>query len=57
MNDQERLAFIDRIYLEASDALAFLRTFNRQARILALQRQQEQRQVDVLRHQYQVPHP
>jgi hypothetical protein len=55
MNDQERLAFIDGIYREVSEELAFLRQFNRQATMLALQRQQEQRTIDALRHLYQAP--
>lgn len=52
MGDDERLAAIDRIYLEASDKLAFLRHFNRQATLLALQRDREQNSIRSLQRQY-----
>jgi len=38
MSDDERMAAIDRIYLEMEDKLAFLRTFNNSTKILAIQR-------------------
>lgn len=42
MSDQERLEAIDRIYLATGDKLDFLRSFNRQNSVLALQREREQ---------------
>jgi len=41
MSDQERLQAIDRIYADCSDKLLFLRSFNQQAGMLGLQREQE----------------
>lgn len=41
MSDDERLQAIDRIYADTADKLNFLRSFNRQASILNLQRQKE----------------
>lgn len=41
MADDERLAAIDNLYREASDKLTFLRHFNRQATLLAIQRERE----------------
>lgn len=52
MGDDERLAAIDRIYQEASDKLTFLRHFNRQATLLALQRDREQSSIRSLQRQY-----
>lgn len=52
MSDDERLAAIDRIYASSSDKLAFLRSFNRRAGVLAIQRQQEQMVVNNLKSLY-----
>ncbi len=52
MSDDERLSAIDRIYASSGDKLAFLRSFNRRAGILALQRQQEQMEVSNLKSFY-----
>jgi hypothetical protein len=52
MNDDERLTAIDRIYADTTDKLAFLRHFNRQAQLLALQRTREQRDIDVIQRLY-----
>src|SRR4029078_2447063 len=38
MSDDERLAAIDKIYLDMQDKLSFLRSFNNNNSILALQR-------------------
>ena len=38
MNDEERLSAIDRIFKDTSDKLVFLRTFNREAGTLLVQR-------------------
>ncbi len=42
MSDDERLSAIDEIYKQQSNQLTFLRHFNNEARILALQRTREQ---------------
>lgn len=52
MSDDERLSAIDRIYASSSDKLTFLRTFNRKTSVLALQRQQEQNEVNNLKSLY-----
>jgi len=41
MNDDERLRAIDRIYADTDDKLSFLRLFNQQSAVLAVQRQRE----------------
>ena len=41
MSDDERIAAIDRIYNEISDKLVFLRSFNNEGNILAIQRGRE----------------
>jgi len=41
MNDEERIAAIDRIYNEISDKLVFLRSFNNEGNVLAVQRGRE----------------
>ncbi len=41
MNDDERIAAIDRIYNEISDKLVFLRSFNNEGNVLAVQRGRE----------------
>lgn len=41
MSDDERIAAIDRIYKDVSDKLVFLRTFNNEGSVLALQRGRE----------------
>ncbi|SIT95220.1 hypothetical protein [Pontibacter indicus] len=48
MQDDERLAAIDRIAAGMADKLAFLRHFNRQTTLLALQRSREQSDIRVL---------
>ncbi len=45
MSDDERLAAIDRIYADMQDKLVFLRYFNNNTTILALQRAKEQNDV------------
>lgn len=56
MGDDERLAAIERIYRGTADKLAFLRHFNRQTTLLALQRTSEHRDLAALR-QFLQPHP
>jgi len=48
MNDEERLAGIDKIYLDMLDKLLFLRNFNSSTTILSLQRAREQQGTKVL---------
>jgi len=45
MNDAERLQAIDHLYADTQSKLTFLRDFDNQARVLAIQRQQEQNEV------------
>jgi hypothetical protein len=52
MSDDERIKAIDRIYADTSDQLQFLRHFNRQANVLALQRQKEQHGITVTQKLY-----
>lgn len=52
MSDDERLSAIDRIYNQMEDKLLFLRYFNNNTSILALQRAREQNDVDVMRSIY-----
>lgn len=54
MSEEERLSAIDRIFTETGDKLAFLRHFNRQATLLALQRARERNDVNALGQLYQV---
>ena len=53
MGDDERFSAIDRIYADTSDKLQFLRSFNRKAGLLQLQRQKEQNDVRTLQKFYQ----
>ena len=41
MSDDERLNAIDRIYIDIGDKLVFLRTFNKENNVLAIQRGRE----------------
>jgi hypothetical protein len=41
MSDDERIAAIDRIYNEVTDKLIFLRSFNNEGNVLAVQRGRE----------------
>lgn len=54
MSDDERLHFIDTLFGNMQDKLIFLRHFNSSASILAIQRENEQRDVDVMRKVYDV---
>jgi hypothetical protein len=49
IGDAGRLRAIDRIFKETADKLVFLRHFNKQASLLALQRDREQKEVDAIR--------
>ncbi len=52
MSDGERMQAIDRIYARMQERLVFLRHFNRQATLLALQRNRELQEVQVLQKVY-----
>lgn len=49
MSDDERLRSIDRIFLDMQDKLIFLRSFNKEASILNLQRQKERLDINSTR--------
>ena len=54
MTDDERLHAIDNIYTEMQDKLVFLRHFNNNTSILAVQRGKERNDVDVMRKLYHI---
>lgn len=45
MSDDERLAAIDKVFIEMEDKVAFLRHFNNQASMLVVQRQKEKKEI------------
>ena len=54
MTDDERIAAIDRIYLDINDKLNFLNVFNNNTGLLAIQRQKAKNEVDVSRKSYNI---
>lgn len=54
MTDDERIAAIDRIYLDINDKLSFLNVFNNNTGLLAIQRQKAKNEVDVSRKLYNI---
>ncbi len=52
MSDDERLAAIDKIYLDMQDKLQFLRSFNSSTSVLALQRAKEKQDLDRVKSLY-----
>ena len=52
MSDDERLAAIDKIYMDMQDKLSFLRSFNNNNSILALKRAKESNEVKNLKQYY-----
>ncbi|PLK44992.1 hypothetical protein [Emticicia sp. TH156] len=52
MSDDERLKAIDRIFEDMADKLVFLRQFNRNTTLLAVQRAKEKNDVNTIRHIY-----
>lgn len=52
MSDDERLQAIDRIFADTQDKLMFLRSFNKEASILSLQRQKEKADLKFARQYY-----
>ncbi|TAN02258.1 MAG: TerB family tellurite resistance protein [Chitinophagaceae bacterium] len=55
MSDAERLAAIDRLYDDTLDKLTFLRSFNNNTSMLALQRQKEMNEAKALQEDYGEP--
>lgn len=49
MSDEERLAAIDRIYMSMQDKMLFVRDFNSETSVLAVQRAKEARDVEAIR--------
>ena len=49
MNDDERLQAIDKLYEEILDQYSFLNAFNNSAAILAVQREKDQMDIDLMR--------
>ena len=49
MSDEERLAAIDRIYITMQDKMLFVRDFNSETAVLAVQRAKEARDVEAIR--------
>jgi DNA repair ATPase RecN len=54
MSDDERLASIDKIYADMQDKLLFLRSFNNDTSVLAIQRAKERNDVNAMRNIYKV---
>ncbi|MFT3948150.1 MAG: TerB family tellurite resistance protein [Agriterribacter sp.] len=54
MSDDERLAEIDKIYEDMQDKLLFLRSFNSNTSVLALQRERESRDINRVQQYYNV---
>jgi uncharacterized protein YerC len=54
MNDDERLKAIDGIYVEMEDKLAFLKNFNTNTTMLAVQRMKERREMERLQGVYNI---
>jgi len=52
MSDDERLQAIDRIFADTEDKLQFLRDFNKQANLLAIQRSREKQDVATMQQLY-----
>ncbi|WP_431213790.1 TerB family tellurite resistance protein [Puia sp. P3] len=55
MSDAERLASIDRLDRDMTEKVSFLRTFNNQTAMLALQRSKEQNSIQGIQHMYNQP--
>lgn len=54
MSDDERLVAIDKIYADMQDKLLFLRSFNSNTSVLAIQRAKERNDVNAMRSIYKV---
>jgi flagellar biosynthesis/type III secretory pathway chaperone len=56
MSDEERLTAIDTIWKEMQDQITFLRSFNEDNKILALQRAKERNNVQAIEYLYGINH-
>lgn len=56
MSDDERLSAIDEIWKEVQDERMFLRHFNNNTKILALQRAKEQNELSIINQLYDINH-
>lgn len=54
MSDDERLAAIDKVYADMQDKLSFLRNFNNNTSVLAVQRTKERNDINAMRSIYKV---
>lgn len=54
MTDDERIAAIDRIYLDINDKLTFLNVFNNNTGLLSIQRQKEKNELSVSKKLYSI---
>jgi hypothetical protein len=54
MSDDERLHFIDNVFENMQDKLIFLKHFNSSTTVLAIQREKEQSDIDLMRKVYDV---
>lgn len=54
MSDDERLAAIDKVYADMQDKLSFLRNFNNNTSVLAVQRTKERNEINAMRSIYKV---
>jgi hypothetical protein len=54
MSDDERMQAIDRIFFDMEDKLIFLRTFNNNTQLLAIQRARSHNDVETMRKLYGV---
>lgn len=54
MSDDERLAAIDKVYADMQDKLLFLRSFNNNTLVLAIQRAKERNDIQAMRSTYKV---
>jgi hypothetical protein len=52
MSDSERMEAIDRIFISMQDKLTFLRDFNQQHTVLAIQRARDSKDINILRQLY-----
>jgi hypothetical protein len=54
MSDDERLTAIDKVYADMQDKLSFLRNFNNNTSVLAIQRTKERNDINAMRSIYKV---
>ena len=54
MSDDERLAAIDKVYVDMQDKLSFLRNFNNNTSVLVIQRTKERNDINAMRSIYKI---